>query len=273
MSRLPKNVHAESCDRGAKRAELDALFARSCRVVGCLYTTSYFIDGAFIAWIQLRYWGDLLLLMFSALALVSIALHFWAHLLIVQRCDGVINMVHVRGVAPATDLSPVREFALMTQCWSIARWFVVGVATLAILSLATAIAFLVYASARVDDWRRNIEVPAAFLVWQLLALAMLYRVLSNFYYTAVVRNFCVVFPSASAVRAYTRSLWATKVNGLLECARRGKSARVDNETGEILEDLRHLQSISVDAVGSAASCGARPPPPRVPRAGKKQRTN
>jgi hypothetical protein len=227
-----------ACNFVAKEAAIDALFALHAKRVAWLYIFFYVADLGFAFWIYANYLGELLMLMFSGLSLLAFALHIYAHSLLLTRVGGVARMVELRSSSgvPERNLPPVREFALLTQSWPIARWVLVTHATLAAVTGLLALLTLVYFVAHASLLPPRIGFVALYIVSTVVCLLLLNAANANFYRRAVVDSFRRVLPTPSAVERYARARWACAVNALYDT--QSAESLADEAASKLLRSLR-----------------------------------
>lgn len=220
---------------------MDALFALHAKRVAWLYILFYAFDLGFAFWVYANYLGELLMLLFSFLSLLTLALHIYAHSLLLSRVSGVARMVELRSSAglPERNLPPVREFALLTQSWPIARWVLVTHATLFIVASLAALLTLVYFVAHATLLPPHIGFVALYLVVTGATLLMLAAANRNFYRRAVADSFRRVFPTQAAVERYARARWACAVNALYDT--QSLESLADETSSKLLRSLRSIE--------------------------------
>ena len=232
---------AEQCNFVAKEAAMDALFALHAKRVAWLYIVFYAFDLGFAFWIYANYLGELLMLLFSFLSLLTFALHIYAHSLLLTRVSGVARMVELRAATglPERNLPPVREFALLTQSWPVARWVLVTHATLAVVASLAALLTLVYFVAHATLLPPHIGFVALYLFETGVTLLILAAANRNFYRRAVVDSFRRVLPTQAAIERYARARWSCAVNALYDT--QSLESLADETSSKLLRSLRSIE--------------------------------
>ena len=211
-SRIPldivdRNTNNNTTHRALDR-KLDEHFESVCRRKRAQYVVYILGDAALVAFAYQQ--SHLLLLLFTAISLTAIALHFYLVLCLPvssgskrRRVIGVARMMNYdpRLKTQAHQLPPLRRFALLTQHPLMQQWTFV---TMIDVLVPTALALVVAATYFLLALERAAFL-AAFVLYRLLVAFCQYRTLQSFYNDAVSQSYDKVFGCRSLEKTYAMS--------------------------------------------------------------------
>ncbi len=205
---------------------MDTLFSLHTKRIVWLYAFLYLTELGFI--LLVYYLADMLLLMFSFISMLMLLMFAYAHLLISRRVRGVARMVEIRHSEwrVERELSLLREFALMTQSWTVTRWILLTYVTISLNTALPLLAAFVYVVYNGVAPTLQLAFVGAYVAYALLCVLALSQVRRNFYLRAIVLSFCKVLPAKEDVVAYARTRWAVNVNTLFAAQRQNNSKAV-----------------------------------------------
>lgn len=211
MSRDPR-IPADITDRvntthKALDKKLDEHFDAVCRRKKSLYVIYILGDLALIGFAYTQ--GHVLLVLFTAISLLAVALHFYLFMCLPvspgrkKRVFGVARMMHYdqRQRYQDFNLPPMRRFALLTQHPLMQQWHLVTMIDI-VLPLVLSV---VIASAYFLLSLEKALFLLVFVLFRLLVAAWQYRTLSNFYNDAVSNSYADVLASKSLEKTYAVS--------------------------------------------------------------------
>jgi hypothetical protein len=151
------------------------------------------------------------------------------------------------------ELAPVREFALMTQSWSLARWVVATyVSTFLVHVALPTLALLVFFVVNGIAPTRSLAFVLVYTGVHAACALLLFRVRRNIYRYGVVASFHKMLPTRMSVEQYSTNRWACTVNGLYNSQRTGTLGTIDGDS--MLRTLTNIQP-HTELIGMG--CGPR----------------